>query len=155
MNREYKRFLIFLAKAVVIVLCIDFVLGIGLKYAYDHMKSGERARANFVVHESKADVVIFGSSRALYHYHSNLIGDSLGKVVYNAGRPAQSILYHNAMLKMMLKRHHPQMVILDINENEFVYEKRKYDIMSSLLPYYNQDADVHALINSVKPVRRF
>jgi hypothetical protein len=71
--------------------------------------------------------------------------------VYNAGRPAQSILYQTVVLKMILKRTTPKYIILDLNERELLYTAGKYEILGSLLPYYNKDEDVKMAINKYRP----
>jgi hypothetical protein len=155
MKKDVKRFLFFIVKAFVVVLAVDFLLGAGLEVLHGHMKGGERARAHYAIRQSQSDAYIFGSSRALYHYNPQILEDSLHLTFYNAGRPAQTVLYHLPVLKMILKRHKPKMVILDINENEFVKEARKYDLLNSLLPYYRDDESVREMVDLVKPGYRY
>jgi hypothetical protein len=155
MNRDLKRLLIFLVLGAALVLIIDFGLGAFLGMMYARMKGGERARAHYAIAQSQAGVYIFGSSRAAFHYDPRVLEDSLKLPVYNAGRPAQTVLYHLPVLKMILARTKPKIVILDINENEFVKEARKYDLLNSLLPYYRVDEGVRQAIDIVKPGYRY
>jgi hypothetical protein len=155
MNLELKKFLKFIAIAVLLVWIVDFLAGSGLSYLHGRMNGGERARAYYAVNKSKADVYIFGSSRALYHYNPQILQDSLGMSVYNAGRSAQTVLYHLPVLKMIIKRLKPKLVILDINENEFVKDQTKYDLVNSLLPYYTREESVRKMIDLVKPGYRY
>lgn len=47
------------------------------------------------------------------------MSDSLGLSVYNTGRDAFDIYYSNAVLNIAIKRHRPQVVILDVRKNMF------------------------------------
>lgn len=151
MGGEYGKLLKFLAVGCVLVFLLDQLLGETLRYLERNMRGGERARTYNAVHRANADVFVFGSSRALYHYSPAVMRDELDMEVYNAGRSAQTVLYHLPLLKMILKRHIPKLVILDINEDEFVADQQKYDIVNFLLPYYNEDPSVRSIIDEVRP----
>ncbi len=151
MNKELKKLIRFGTFAIVILFGIDLVTGRILGALYDRMTVGEKARANYFIKSDKSEIIIFGSSRALYHYHSGLISDSLKMTTYNAGRSNQSILYHTTLLKCIVKRHKPKVVVLDLQADEFVYNRRKYERLSALLPYYKLDGDVSAIYNTVRP----
>jgi len=151
MNNELRKFIFFLFKAIVIVLALDFALGKGLEKLYDRMSVGEKARANFFIKSDVSDVVIFGSSRALYHYHAGVLSDSLQTSVYNAGRSNQTILYDLALLKCILKRHTPKMVVVDVSEDELVMNPKKYELLSALLPYCRYDKDIYAIYKKTNP----
>jgi hypothetical protein len=151
MGKEFRRFFLFMVLSICILVGSDFVIGKFLDRSFNGLKYGERARGNFAITRSVADVYVFGSSRALGHYNSNVISDSLNLIAYNAGRPAQSLFYHLAVFKSILKRKTPKIVILDLNENELQYDKKKYELLSSLLPFYKKDKDIRQLINSIRP----
>ncbi|HEY5750354.1 MAG TPA: hypothetical protein VIU12_30020 [Chryseolinea sp.] len=151
MNKEIQKLLFFFAKAILIVIVLDFALGKGLEIFYNRMSVGEKARANYFIRKDLSDVIVFGSSRALYHYHAGVLADSLQTTVYNAGRSNQTILYHLALLKTILKRHTPKMVILDVNEEELVKSQKKYELLSALLPYCHYDEDIRALYRKANP----
>lgn len=155
MRSEAIKFGLFIAKTAVAVFLLDFAIGKTLEVLHGRIKDGERGRAHYAINESAADVYVLGSSRALYHYNPLVLQDSLGLSVYNAGRSAQTMLYHLPVFKMILKRNVPKIVILDINENEFVKEARKYDLVNSLLPYYRSDESVRQMVDLVKPGYRY
>lgn len=155
MSQSLRDLFKFLAITGLAIFLLDYGIGGLLGYAYDRMIVGERARANYAIKLSEADVYIFGASRAVYHYVPRIIEDSTGLTVYNAGRPAQTMLYHYALLKMILKRHVPKIVILDINQHEFIGGEGRYDLIYSLLPYYNADETVRELIDLINPGFRY
>jgi hypothetical protein len=155
MKKETRKLLIFSLQAIVILLVLDFALGKTLSHLYNRMKVGEKARANYFIKKDTSNVIVFGSSRALYHYHSGIVGDSLKLSVYNAGRSNQTILYHTALLKCIVKRHQPKIVILDINEDELVGSSKKYELLSALLPYYKYDEDIQKMYDVANPGYRY
>lgn len=142
-------------QASIVLLLADFVLGKTLSYLHEQMTIGEKARANYFIKKDTSDLIIFGSSRALLHYHSGLIADSLRMSVYNAGRFNQTILYHTALLECIIKRHVPKVVILDVNEDELVQNDAKYEFLSVLLPYYRYDNDIRNMYDAVNPGYRY
>ena len=155
MKGELKKLLFYFSKAIIIIICIDFVLGFILSSLFEKIEGREVSRTRYVIKECKADVIVLGSSRALNHYHPKLIGDSLRLSVYNAGIEIQNILYHATILKLIVKRHKPSIVILDINENELIFEQVKYDKLNTLLPYYNSFYEVRETVDLVNPHYRF
>lgn len=155
MTQDVKRLAIFSIKAILIVLLTDFVVGQSLASLYDKMAVGEKARANYFLKKDTSSVIVFGSSRALYHYHSGIMADSLNMTVYNAGRSNQGILYDLAALKYIVKRHKPKLVVLDVSEDEFVKSQKKYEMLSALLPYYRCDKDIAGIYDVVKPGYKF
>lgn len=152
---ELRKFFIFLLGGVTIVLTLDFLIGSGMEWLYGKMRSGERARADYAIRKSNADVYVMGSSRALHHYVPAILADSLESTVYNAGRPAQTMLYHLTVLKLILKRHTPKIVVLDMNEDEFVYEPRKHDLLNVFLPYYRSEEIVRTQMDRLNPGYRY
>lgn len=155
MNEEAKKFFRFIIQGIVILLVVDFTLGKTLSYLHERITTGEKARANYFIKKDTSDVIIFGSSRAVLHYHSGIISDSLHMSVYNAGRFNQTILYHTALLKCIVKRHVPKIIILDVNEDELVQNAAKYEFLSVLLPYYKYDRDIRETYDAVNPAYRY
>src|SRR5687768_4428964 len=98
---ELRKTGLLIAKGLLILLALDFLFGLALDHFHSRMRGGERARAYYALNESTAEVYVFGSSRALYHYNPLILQDSLNMTVYNAGRSAQTILYHLPVLKMI------------------------------------------------------
>jgi hypothetical protein len=152
---EIKKLATFLIVAVGILFVADRGLGLLLGRLYNRMTVGEKARANYVIRQDTSQVIVFGSSRALYHYHSGVIADSLHASVYNAGRSNQTILYDLALLKAILKRHTPKTIVLDVNEDELVGGNTRREVLSALLPYCNDDADIRSVYLHANPSYRY
>jgi hypothetical protein len=137
------HFAIFLA----ILGVLDFVTGRLLEHFYYSMKSGVQYRTTYAIEETKADVVVFGSSRAVNHYKPEIFEDRLNLSFYNAGRYGEeSSLYHYGVLKGMIKRYTPKIVILDLMEGELGNSLYSYDRLASLTPYYNKHPEMRSVI---------
>lgn len=144
-----KLFLFFTTVAV-----LDFMIGAVLEHFYFTQKAGSQYRMNYAVKKSNADIMIFGSSRAVYHYVPTLFEKNIGLSCYNAGSLDQHILYHYAIFESVLKRHKPRIVILDITSAEFKLSKQSYDKLSILLPLYKEFPEVRQVINLRGPYER-
>ena len=66
---------------------------------------------------------------------------------YNAGRDGNFMFYHLAVLKGVLNRYSPKIVILDFVAEEFAQNQYSYDRLSSLLPYYKSHPEMRSIIN--------
>jgi hypothetical protein len=129
-----------------IIFIFDFSIGNILSYLYFKQESGLQYRTTYSIEKTKADLLIFGSSRANHHYHPDVFEKKLHLSYYNVGRDGNFIFYHYAVLKGILKRYSPKIVILDIVQGEFQLDPNSYDRLSSLLPYYRTHPEMHSII---------
>jgi hypothetical protein len=102
---------------------------------------------------TNADILIFGASEANHHYVSTVFEDSLKMSCYNTGREANGILFHTAILRSVLERYTPKIVILD-NSSNFEIKQNDYDRLSSLLPYYRTHKEIRDIIELRSPFER-
>lgn len=129
-----------------LVFAIDFGVGQLLSYFYFKQKSGVEYRTTYSINKTKEDILIFGSSRANHHYHPDIFESRLHMSYYNAGRDGTSIIYHYALLKGVLKRYSPKIIILDIVNKEFQKNADSYEKISPLLPYYNSHPEIRSIV---------
>ncbi len=69
---------------------------------------------NQALTRKRADVLILGSSKAKHHYVPQVLGDSLGMSVYNAGADGHDVAYACMVLQSWLTRCTPRVVVLDL-----------------------------------------
>jgi hypothetical protein len=139
--------LVNLVVVLVILICIDFAAGSLLRKYYFSMKNGVQYRTTYSIEKTTADVIIFGSSRANHHYQPSAFENRLQLSYYNAGRDGEeSTLYHFAVLKGMLKRYTPKIVVLDFLNGELGKTLYSYDRLSSLTPYYSTHPEMKDII---------
>ncbi len=126
-----------------LVFCMDRLMGIVLKKFYYNEKQGYTFLTTYSVNHAKEDLLILGSSRASHHYVSQMFEDSLGIKAFNIGRDAMDINYHTIMLKSVLSRYTPKIVILDISLIEFQdledQATKNLQLVSALLPYISDN----------------
>ncbi|HEY5370795.1 MAG TPA: hypothetical protein VIJ75_17555 [Hanamia sp.] len=138
-----------------IIFLLDFSIGSLLKYLYFHQNSGWLYRSSYAIDSTNAEIVIFGSSTANHHYNPNVFEKRMDMSTFNAGKDGQSLFYHYAILKGMLKRYSPRIVILDFDIGEFEKDQRSYDRISSLLPYYENHPEIRSIILLKSPYEKY
>jgi hypothetical protein len=130
-----KKYLIKFLCLLGILIVLDYVIGFGLKSFYFKQSQGKSYNLTYTIEQQTADVLIMGSSRAMHHYNPDIISDSLRLSCFNAGYDGQSILYHKALVDVMIERYRPQIIILDINSSELEAKESSYDLLAVLNPY--------------------
>jgi hypothetical protein len=139
----------------VILFLLDFVIGNILGNLYSKQKPGDIYRATYSLDSTKADILIFGSSRANHHYIPPIFKKRMNLSCYNTGRDGQSIFYNYAILKSVLKRYSPKMVIIDFSPGEFEIERQSYDRLSALTPYYKSHSEIRDIIKLRSPFEKY
>lgn len=136
------------------VLIIDFCLGKSLDYYFKHQQSGWEYRTRYAMEETQAPILIFGGSRAEHQYSPGIFEMRLKQGSLNAGRDGQSIFYHYAVLKSILKRYTPKIAILDIENGFFQKEQRFYNDLSTLLPFYKEHPEIRPILQMRGPFEK-
>lgn len=141
-SRGMKKFIIKLFVFYAIVGLIDFGVGVLGGYLQGHAKGGSTKKLNDLVMVEKHDIIIFGSSRALVHYDTPFISDSLGIDVYNAGYAGNGIVLSVGLLELVLERYSPKIVVFDVEPSFDIYEYAEDNnhvrYLKYLKPYYNK-----------------
>ncbi len=148
-------FILKLSAFALLVFCLDFATGTFLKKIYFKQKSGFDWQTNYAINETKADLLIFGSSRAANIFDPEILGSALNMSCYNAGRAGFSILYHYPVLQVITKRHTPKLVILSIDAGGFSINTDAYDRLSSLLPYYETHNEIKSAVDLKSRYEKF
>lgn len=147
-----KLFINFLLVAAVVAV-LDFAIGKVLRHFYFTETSGLHYRTTYSMEKTDADILIFGSSRANHHYVPEVFVDSLGLSYYNTGRDGNGIFYQTALLKSVLGRYTPKLVILDY-AGDFGKGRQVYDNLSSMLPYYESHPEIRKEVNLRSPYEK-
>ena len=69
-----KRFIIF----IVILIGFDIIAGLGISLLVKNAKGGDTARNEFIINKVETPILIFGSSRGMCAYDSQIISKILG-----------------------------------------------------------------------------
>jgi hypothetical protein len=132
------------------VFLFDFAIGRTLRYFYFNEISGLHYRTTYSLEQSNAALLIFGASRANHHYIPEIFEDSLRVSFYNTGRDGINIFYQLAVLKSILCRYTPKIIILDYSD-AFSMDQESYDRLSSLLPYYKTHKEIRNIVALKSP----
>lgn len=146
-NNIYVLVLIKLALLFAIVFLVDFSVGHLLRYLYFSQQSGNLYRTTYSLEKTKSNLLIFGSSTANHEYSPKIFENRLHISSYNTGRDGTSIFYQYAILKGVLKRYSPKMIVLNFDLDEFKKNPASYDRISTLLPYYKNHPEIRSIIN--------
>jgi hypothetical protein len=147
----FTRFLVLLAT----VFLLDLIIGSVLKKFYFQQESGLDYRSTYSIEKTTADVLIFGSSTANHDYIPEIFGKVLGMHAYNVGRDGTSVFYDYSILKMILKRYSPKIIILDFDKQEFSKDQQSYDRLTSLLPYYKDHPEIDKIVDLKSPFEKY
>lgn len=150
---EMKKIIFNIIILIGIVFILDFAIGRILRYFYFRENSGFQFHTTYSMDSTKADILVFGASRANHHYVPEVFEDSLEMSFYNTGRDGvPSSFFSLAILKSILKRYTPKVIILDYNGSS--KEEEDYDRLSCLLPYYKTHQEIRKIIALKSPFER-
>jgi hypothetical protein len=155
LKNQYLRFIINLLILFLIVIILDRTGGAISKHLYFTQVAGANYRSTYSMDSTKADILVFGSSRANHHYVPEIFEDSLKMSFYNTGRDGNFLLYNFAVFKTIIKRYSPKIIILDINADELYYNDQNYDRLSSLLPYYYTHPEIQSIVKLRGPYEKY
>ena len=141
-----KKFLINILVGISLIFVLDFSIGQVLSKLFNSQTSGNLYQLNYSFNECQEDLLIFGTSRALHHYDSRVLRDSLNLSVYNTGKDGNFIFYQTALLRSVLKRYTPKKIILDFS-GTFEMKQKDYDGIASLLPLHSTNPEISDIIN--------
>ncbi len=138
----------------ILIYVMDLATGTGLRHLYFSGRVGRYFDLTYAIDSTKADIIVIGSSRAKNDYVAQNIEDSLHLSCYNAGYEGSLFLHQYAVLKCILRRYHPKIIIWDYWRG---LEKNPEDYLelSTLLPYYKSHEDVRPIINLRGPYERY
>lgn len=143
-----KKYLFQLFILLSTIAIIDVSLGHLFKYWHGKITSGDIGKANYIANYANEDVLIFGSSRAELHYNPTIFTDSLGLSSYNCGAKGMGSVVAWARLSMILERHLPKIVILDVLPGVDIYESDKYVYLGALKTYYDKHG-IHEIFDDI------
>ncbi len=152
----YKKFFRNLLIYALIFLATDRIFGLFFRPVFYRQERGKYFTTSYALRKSGEDILIFGNSHAAQHFNTCRLTDSLHTEAFNFGNQAQSILYYYPVLESLLTHHIPKLVILNVDPDEFTYNRIDYERLSILLPYKNENARIDSsirLINRLEPYK--
>ena len=146
-DSKMRKFLIKTIIFISLIFSIDFILGISLDFLRNSAQGGSFGKLNFICKSSDKDILIFGSSRAHYHYNSQIIEDKLNMSCFNYGEDGMGIIYFHGLYQIIRKFYKPKTIIYDIHTECDILKEDKTRFIAPLRPYfkdigYNFFADI-------------
>ena len=146
-KQPYLFFILNILLLFAVVFVFDRAAGKVLRHYYFKQSSGLQYRTTYALEKTKAPLLIFGSSRANHHYTPEVFEKNLGMEYYNTGRDGNHIFYQYAVLKSILKRYTPKVIILDFTLSDLQVNAESYERLSSLLPYYSTHPEIRPVVD--------
>ena len=115
-----KTFVLKFIVFAILLFCTDRIVGYAFTFMFENSKGGYVGHHKYIADQSREDILIFGSSRAVHHYNSKMLSDSLGVSCYNCGQDGNGIILNYGNWQMIKKRYNPKMIIYDVTP-EFDY----------------------------------
>ncbi|RJO71936.1 MAG: hypothetical protein C4523_03745 [Myxococcales bacterium] len=146
-SKRLKPFFLRLLLLAALAVALDQGIGLLLERTYFRLREGSFGPKINAVLDAKADLLIFGSSRAENHYIPELIEQGTGYKSFNAGFGGQTILFHSGLLNLVTKAYTPKVILFDLNVGDMTdaLKRNSWDKLSTLLPYH-RDPDVKSLL---------
>lgn len=100
------------------------------------------------VHNLEDDVIIIGESRAHGNFIPSILEDSLGMLVVNAASNGSYMSQQAAVIRMMLNRYVPRLIIWEVNPTSLMetFQSDELDAALDLTPFYKIDSLSKCLI---------
>ena len=150
-----RRFIVKILILFISLFAIDQVAGLIFKNWLGNVTTGSLGKDNYICDHCTEDILIFGSSRAEYHYNAKLIEDSLGITAYNCGASGYGIIQSYGRLCLLAERYHPKLIIMEITpEFDLVdYEDISKDL-GGLKGHYDRNC-IKDIFERVDPTEKF
>ena len=138
----------------VLLFVLDWLIGTFLENAYKNAPQGDIKTFTHSITNPVENIFIYGSSRAVHGYDTRIFTDSLQLSCFNCGRENSNILYHTVILEEMLKKHSPEIIVLDVSARELTWrsaENSKLVLASMILPYVRRDTSFANIAKKLFP----
>lgn len=154
--KELTRIIKYLIIIIVLFVALDTIVGVVFNRLLSSLPDdGDKvAKANFVINRMSSECIVVGSSRALSHYDTRVLVDSIpNTTIYNCGIDGQGTYYTDVLVNLLLDRYSPKTIIWDFKYLEFT--KPGIDNLSMLYPYYYSNKSVKSFLDRVEPTLQY
>lgn len=133
-----KKFIFKIIIIFTIVAIFDYFIGVVMGHVVNNINVGGQGRDNYICNVAEEDILVFGSSRAVHHYNSTILEDSLGMSCYNCGEEANGFILSYGRLLMALERHCPKVIIQDITAEFDLHKNDNHKYLGWLKTRYER-----------------
>ena len=134
-----RRFVVKILLLFVIIFFFDQMAGLFFQNLLSNITTGNLGKDNYICDHCTEDILIFGSSRAEFHYNAKMIEDSLEETVYNCGMGGCGIIQSYGRLLMLTERYYPKLIIMEITpEFDLIENKNDFQDLKMLKRHYDK-----------------
>lgn len=150
-----KKFLLKIAVLFTLLFIIDRISGVVLRNWLSNIPKSYVGKDNYICNTCNEVLLVFGSSRAEYHYNVKMIEDTLGVSSYNCGTSGFGIILSYGRLTMLSNRYHPKFIIMDVTpEFDYVENGNNRKDFQHLKRHYDCDG-IKEIFETIDPIEKF
>lgn len=152
MKKLFVKLLIF----ALLLFAFDWGYGHICQNLINHPKGGGLKLDQFICDSTKADVLIFGSSKAQNQYDPEILEDTLGMNVLNCGKHGMGIIFHYGRWKIISKRYMPSVIIYEVLPIVDLMMRDDNSIfINPLRSYYGKVKNVDSIFWKIDPTEKY
>ncbi len=150
-----KKFISKVLLLLVALFVFDRIAGCVLNKWLENVTTNDLGKDNYICDHCREDILIFGSSRAEYHYNAKMIEDSLNFSTYNCGASGYGVILSYGRLLMISERYHPKLVIMEITpEFDYMSHKSTNKDLGELKRHYERNG-IKEIFEKVDPSEKY
>lgn len=144
-----KKFFIILLILTFTFIIVDRVGGHYMSRLAQNPNNTRLAKLNYIVNEMDEEILLFGTSRILHALDPEIIKDSTDFKVFNCGISGGKNIYtHYMLLNYILQHHKPQLIVLEINYDDFLKSEKNYSI-NKFSHFYGRDEECDSFLINI------
>jgi len=131
---------------VLVLILVDQCIGTAISY-FAQKQIRDNRIGLLIEGKIKSDICILGSSRALNNYNPGILVDSLKKSCYNFGLSGSNILYHEALIELLIKSaNKPSVLIYSVDDHATFFDLQHIVFRKDAMLPYVYDETVNGII---------
>jgi hypothetical protein len=138
---------------ITLLIVADKTIGFICSKLYNHSNDFFISKLRHTLGSANEDILIFGSSRAEYHFIPAIIKDSAGLTAYNCGVGGADLLFSRIQLNEALKRYKPKYVVIEASPSSFFIPNADNN-RKMLLPFYKKDTLLYNTLTNNEPFEK-
>ena len=120
-NMTKKKLLKLVLYVVILVAAIDVGTGWGFHwFMRSHSIPGDYGKIEYMLKDVDVQILLLGASTCMNSINPELLEKELGKSVFNGGLNDQRLKFFDVMTDAILKRSHPELLVLVLRRNDLV-----------------------------------
>jgi hypothetical protein len=137
--RDVRRFAIKAALLLALLVACDRLGGALAEHWYFKTRDGDTGGEINALLEKRADVLVFGDSRAESHYVPDILAANLDTTAFNAGYKGANTLYDYALEQLVLDYYTPKLIVYDFSPYSLRSDEDPYTRLYPLHPYWRNE----------------